>query len=62
MAKRTKLHYVVNCVRHGKESDLWDGKQIKVNRPLSKRDRNTVGCPFCAQERQAEQARAAVEE
>ena len=51
MASRTKLHYVVQCVKHGSESTLWAGKQVKVSKPLSKRDRHNGGCPVCKAER-----------
>ena len=53
MASKTKVHYVVNCARHGSESSLWAGKQIKVGKPRNKRERNTGGCPFCKKEREA---------
>lgn len=57
MASRTKFHHLVNCLKHGRESDTWAGKQVKVNPPRNKRDRREGGCPFCKQERiEAEKA------
>jgi hypothetical protein len=53
MASRTKVHYVVQCTKHGSESTLWAGKQVKVSKPRNKRDRNHGGCPSCKAERNA---------
>ena len=59
MASRVKLHYVVNCTKHGAESSVWAGKQVKVGKPQHKRDRNNGGCPFCKAERAQSQRDAA---
>lgn len=50
MASKVKKHYVVQCQKHGTESTLWHGKQVKVTKPTGKKDRNGGGCPFCKAE------------
>lgn len=49
-----KTRYLVQCNRHGVESKDWDGKQVVVSKPTSKKDRNESGCPYCKSEKAAE--------
>lgn len=35
MSKPTKIHAVVECKIHGKQSDLYEGTMVKVNNIIS---------------------------
>ena len=47
--KRAKIHYVVQCDRHGVSVAKAVGKSVKMAKPIHKRDR-MGGCPICAAE------------
>lgn len=59
MTGKAKIRYLAQCVKHGRESDDWAGKQVVVQRPKTKAQRNELGCPFCRSEAAAERAEQA---
>ena len=52
MSKPTKIHAVVECKIHGKQSDLYDGYMVKVNNIPSTKKQKRAGCPVCNKEKQ----------
>lgn len=44
------IRYIVQCLKHGKETKDWHGKQVVVPAPKNKNERKNGGCPFCKQE------------
>jgi len=45
---KRKIWYAIDCTKHG--------KNIKVTAPRTRRERYTMGCPFCKMEAKHEAA------
>ena len=52
MTKPTKIHAVVECKKHGKQSELYEGQMVKVNNIPSTKKQKRAGCPICNKEKQ----------